>query len=70
MSKIKILPVYPEFPLTFHSNKIALEYVGKKIGAEKCEYVIEDVFEDGVEKVRSGITTIEELLRVAEPPQK
>src|SRR3989344_1141970 len=30
MSKIKILPVYPEFPLTFHSNKIALEYVGKK----------------------------------------
>ena len=26
-----------------------LEYVGKKIGAEKGEYVIEDVFEGGVE---------------------
>lgn len=26
------------------------------------------LFEDGIEKVKSGITTIEELLRVAEPP--
>lgn len=27
------------------------------------------LFEDGIEKVRSGITTLEELLRVATPPQ-
>lgn len=28
------------------------------------------LFEDGIEKVKNGITTLEELLRVAEPPQK
>ncbi|MDD5626506.1 MAG: GspE/PulE family protein [Patescibacteria group bacterium] len=28
------------------------------------------LFEDGIEKVKTGVTTIEELLRVAEPPQK
>jgi type IV pilus assembly protein PilB len=28
------------------------------------------LFEDGIEKVKFGVTTIEELLRVAEPPQK
>ncbi len=28
------------------------------------------LFEDGVEKVKNGLTTIEELLRVAEPPAK
>lgn len=28
------------------------------------------LFEDGVDKVKAGITTLEELLRVAEPPQK
>ncbi|MBI2645183.1 type II/IV secretion system protein [Candidatus Uhrbacteria bacterium] len=28
------------------------------------------MFEDGIEKVKQGITTIEELLRVAVPPQK
>lgn len=28
------------------------------------------LFEDGVEKVKNGVTTLEELLRVAEPPQK
>jgi type IV pilus assembly protein PilB len=27
------------------------------------------LFEDGLEKVLKGVTTIEELLRVAEPPQ-
>jgi type II secretory ATPase GspE/PulE/Tfp pilus assembly ATPase PilB-like protein len=27
------------------------------------------LFEDGVEKVKTGVTTLEELLRVAEPPQ-
>ena len=26
------------------------------------------LFEDGIEKVKAGITTLEELLRVAEPP--
>ena len=30
MKKIKILPVYPEFPHTFWSFKRALKYVGKK----------------------------------------
>ena len=30
MPKIKILPVYPEFPLTFWSYKIAIEYTNKK----------------------------------------
>ncbi len=30
MGKIKVLPVYPEFPLTFWSYKKALEYIGKK----------------------------------------
>lgn len=28
------------------------------------------LFEDGIEKVKQGVTTIEELLRVAAPPQK
>ena len=28
------------------------------------------LFEDGIEKVKTGITTLEELLRVAEPPAK
>ena len=28
------------------------------------------LFEDGIEKVKIGVTTIEELLRVAEPPQQ
>jgi len=28
------------------------------------------LFEDGLEKVKAGITTLEELLRVAEPPQQ
>lgn len=28
------------------------------------------LFEDGVEKVKTGVTTLEELLRVAEPPQQ
>jgi len=28
------------------------------------------LFEDGIDKVKAGITTLEELLRVAEPPQK
>jgi type II secretory ATPase GspE/PulE/Tfp pilus assembly ATPase PilB-like protein len=27
------------------------------------------LFEDGVQKVKEGITTLEELLRVAEPPK-
>jgi len=27
------------------------------------------MFEDGIEKVRNGVTTLEELLRVAEPPE-
>lgn len=27
------------------------------------------LFEDGIEKVKAGVTTLEELLRVAEPPQ-
>jgi type II secretory ATPase GspE/PulE/Tfp pilus assembly ATPase PilB-like protein len=26
------------------------------------------LFEDGIDKVKNGVTTIEELLRVAEPP--
>ena len=30
MPKIKVLPVYPEFPVTFWSFKYAVEYVGKK----------------------------------------
>ena len=30
MGKIRILPVYPEFPLTFWSFKKAVEYVGRK----------------------------------------
>lgn len=28
------------------------------------------LFEDGIEKVKAGVTTIEELLRVAEPPER
>lgn len=28
------------------------------------------LFEDGIDKVKMGVTTLEELLRVAEPPQK
>ena len=28
------------------------------------------LFEDGIEKVKSGVTTLEELLRVAPPPRK
>lgn len=28
------------------------------------------LFEDGIEKVKAGVTTLEELLRVAEPPQQ
>jgi type II secretory ATPase GspE/PulE/Tfp pilus assembly ATPase PilB-like protein len=28
------------------------------------------LFEDGIEKIKAGITTLEELLRVAEPPRK
>lgn len=31
---------------------------------------LHSLFEDGVEKVKTGITTLEELLRVAEPPQQ
>ena len=27
------------------------------------------LFEDGIEKVKQGITTLEELLRVAAPPE-
>lgn len=27
------------------------------------------LFEDGIEKVKNGVTTLEELLRVAEPPK-
>jgi hypothetical protein len=27
-------------------------------------------FEDGLDKVRSGVTTLEELLRIAEPPEQ
>ena len=27
------------------------------------------LFEDGIEKVKNGITTLEELLRVAQPPE-
>ena len=30
----------------------------------------ESLFEDGILKVKNGVTTLEELLRVAEPPQK
>ncbi len=30
MSKIKVLPVYPKFPLTFWSYKKSIEYTGKK----------------------------------------
>ena len=28
------------------------------------------LFEDGIEKIKAGVTTLEELLRVAEPPQQ
>lgn len=28
------------------------------------------IFEDGMEKVRTGVTTLEELLRIAAPPTK
>ena len=27
------------------------------------------LFEDGIEKVKNGVTTLEELIRVAEPPK-
>lgn len=27
------------------------------------------LFEDGIDKVKNGVTTLEELLRVAEPPK-
>jgi type IV pilus assembly protein PilB len=37
-----------------------------KVAREKGAYTL---FEDGVSKVKAGVTTIEELLRVAEPPQ-
>ncbi len=30
----------------------------------------QSLFEDGISKVKNGVTTLEELLRVAEPPQK
>ncbi len=34
------------------------------------KYGVESLFMDGLEKVKNGLTTIEELVRVAEPPEE
>ena len=34
-----------------------------------CEQGVVSLFEDGIEKVKNGITTLEELKRVAEVPK-
>lgn len=45
-----------------HPSTREIQDLAKKSGAHS-------LFEDGLEKVRNGITTIEELLRVASPPE-
>lgn len=59
---IKITPEMHDLILKHPSSREIWELASKQ-GSQT-------LFEDGVEKVMSGVTTIEELLRVAEPPEK
>jgi len=60
----EFIPITPEIQDLILKNPSAQELwkVAHKQGAQM-------LFEDGVTKVKNGITTLEELLRVAEPPQ-
>ena len=57
---IRITPEMQEFILKNPSTQ--------QIWQLACRQGSRSMFEDGIEKVKNGITTIEELLRVAEPP--
>ena len=59
---IKITPEMQNLILHSPSTKEMWE-LARKEGSKT-------LFEDGIEKVKIGVTTIEELLRVAEPPQQ
>jgi type IV pilus assembly protein PilB len=50
------------------------EFIGKKPSSQDIwklarQEGAKSIFEDGIERVKNGVTTLEELLRVAEPPK-
>ena len=51
-------------------NLILRSPSSQEIWSLGCKEGAQSLFEDGILKVRAGITTLEELLRVAEPPQQ
>ena len=59
---VKISPEMQNLVLRSPSTKEIWE-IARKEGSKT-------LFEDGIEKVKAGITTLEELLRVAEPPSQ
>lgn len=59
---IKITPTLQEL-IVKHPSALEIWDLARKEGAKS-------VFEDGLEKVKNGVTTIEELLRIAPPPDK
>lgn len=58
---IQITPEMQELMLTNPSNR-QIEELARKQG-------MRPIFDDGVQKVKSGMTTISEILRVVEPPK-
>lgn len=62
-SIFEIIQISPEL-----QDAIMTEPTGQKIWQIAQSQGAKSMFEDGLEKVMSGHTTIEELLRVAEPP--
>jgi len=60
----EFIPISPEMKELILKNPSTQEIwkVARKQGSKT-------LFEDGLEKVKNGITTLEELLRVAEPPK-
>lgn len=61
----EFISITSELQTLFLKNPSAQEIwkVAREQGAQS-------LFEDGIDKVKNGITTLEELLRVAEPPKK
>ena len=61
----EFLPITPEMQDLIPTNPS-----GKDIWSLASKQGVESMFDDGVTKVKSGLTTVAELLRVVEPPSE
>jgi type IV pilus assembly protein PilB len=63
--------VFELLPITKELREIILKRPSsQELWAAARKNGSKTLFEDGIEKVKNGVTTLEELLRVAQPPEK